>query len=336
MSFSSRNFHESKRYTLLFLPRNGGEGHSFNLSVLTLVLLIAGAALLLLSPAVIFGTLWLSQKTKKTSPPLTIPSVNLATESSLNAQSLSPKDLQLSLVSILPTVDGFTQALRKAGVPVSDQSLTSIQDYKQGRLAPASQIIKDIQSTLSLSQQQIEGLSKTNAQTLFLLKTIPTMWPAQAYRSKSSHPVGVLSNPQGISVEPFTNIVYVHRGVDIAWSRGTRLVSAADGVVVRVAYEPGGFGRYIEIKHSYGFYTLYGHMQKQVVRPGDRVSQGDLIGYMGSSGYATGPHVHLEIHLGSQLLNPLSFLIMSKINRNYLNSAQTQRARDFFKGTDFS
>jgi murein DD-endopeptidase MepM/ murein hydrolase activator NlpD len=98
-----------------------------------------------------------------------------------------------------------------------------------------------------------------------------------------------------------------HRGVDYAAARGTPIRAVGDGIVARASLA-GGYGKVVEIRHKRGYSSRYAHMQgfAKGLRPGTRVKQGDLIGYVGSTGLATGPHLHYEFHMGGRPVNPAS------------------------------
>jgi len=132
-------------------------------------------------------------------------------------------------------------------------------------------------------------------------------------------PVSQLFGPTDLGIEPpltYDGVFHrhFHTGIDIAAAEGTPLHAAAEGVVVLAASSLDGvgrlvgYGRYVVIAHAGGFLTLYGHLDRIAVRAGDPVHQGQLIGLEGSTGWSTGPHVHLEIRLGDRLLDPLPFL----------------------------
>ena len=89
---------------------------------------------------------------------------------------------------------------------------------------------------------------------------------------------------------------------------GTPIVATADGVVMDAGWNAGGYGNMVDIDHGNGYTTLYGHAQQVVVVPGQHVSRGQVIAYMGSTGYSTGPHVHYEVSLNGQRINPVGFL----------------------------
>ncbi|MBN2223771.1 MAG: LysM peptidoglycan-binding domain-containing M23 family metallopeptidase [Deltaproteobacteria bacterium] len=99
----------------------------------------------------------------------------------------------------------------------------------------------------------------------------------------------------------------LHEGIDISAPRGTPIVAAKDGIVI-AAERKQGYGNTVEIKHSNGFTTRYAHLSETVVKEGDTVKGGQVIGSVGCTGRCTGPHCHFEIHYHDVPLNPLYFL----------------------------
>jgi murein DD-endopeptidase MepM/ murein hydrolase activator NlpD len=100
----------------------------------------------------------------------------------------------------------------------------------------------------------------------------------------------------------------MHRGVDLAGPVGEDIYAAADGVVVAAGYHSGGYGRFIEIDHGAGIVTRYGHLSRIGVRKGDAVKRGEDIGGMGSTGRSTGSHLHYEVLIDGDQVNPMPFL----------------------------
>jgi murein DD-endopeptidase MepM/ murein hydrolase activator NlpD len=121
----------------------------------------------------------------------------------------------------------------------------------------------------------------------------------------------------GQNVNPFTGQYYIHKGIDLStYRQGDPIVATADGQVVAVEYDQGGMGNNIIIRHKHGFYTRYAHMLSFRVKAGQRVQQGEVIGYIGNTGLSTGPHVHYEVHIGSDVVDPYKYItIRSNIAR---------------------
>ncbi|MEM9424284.1 MAG: M23 family metallopeptidase [Spirochaetota bacterium] len=173
-----------------------------------------------------------------------------------------------------------------------------------------------------------ESLSLLGSQQR-LLRELPTMWPVKNHNQAS---VSFLFGP---NLDPISRgRWYLHRGLDIAGPPGTVLVAAAGGKVVEVDYSPTGYGNYVIIKHKYGIYTLYAHQQRVFVRVGDIVSQGDTLGLLGATGRVTGPHVHFEVRIGSQIVDPIVYLRMSDINRKQIDAFFDRNRRVRYMGRD--
>ena len=124
--------------------------------------------------------------------------------------------------------------------------------------------------------------------------TTPTGWPTN----------GFISSGYGLR----WNGAEFHQGIDIAAEMGTPIVATADGVVTIAGWNAGGYGNMVDIDHGSGVSTRYGHASAVVVTPGQRVRRGQIIAYVGSTGHSTGPHLHYEVRLSGQPVNPSSYL----------------------------
>ena len=118
---------------------------------------------------------------------------------------------------------------------------------------------------------------------------------------------GWFSHGFGWRKDPFTGKREFHRGIDIVAPENTGVEASADGVVARADRSP-DLGNVLEIAHGYGYVTRYAHLNKLLVRRGERVLKGDLIGRVGSTGRSTGPHVHYEIFRDGRRVNPWKYL----------------------------
>jgi murein DD-endopeptidase MepM/ murein hydrolase activator NlpD len=127
---------------------------------------------------------------------------------------------------------------------------------------------------------------------------LPTMW---AHLGKINNEFGFRRNPFGGRSYEF------HPGMDIDGERGDLVVAPANGTVIKAGWT-GGYGNMVEVDHGNGLTTRYGHLSKVEVTVGDTVFRGQLIGYVGSTGRSTGPHLHYELRLGEKPVNPRHFL----------------------------
>jgi hypothetical protein len=117
---------------------------------------------------------------------------------------------------------------------------------------------------------------------------------------------GRITSYFGWRKDPFTSSHSRHRGVDFAAYYGAPIVATSDGIVSFSGWK-GAYGRLVNVRHSNGYVTYYGHCSKILVRPGQKVRQGQIIAKVGSTGRSTGPHCHYEIRLRNQAFNPLRF-----------------------------
>jgi murein DD-endopeptidase MepM/ murein hydrolase activator NlpD len=125
----------------------------------------------------------------------------------------------------------------------------------------------------------------------------------------SGRPVEKLSltSNYGVRSDPFNGHARMHKGIDIPGPMGTPIYATADGIVARAGWAS-GYGNLVEITHGNGMETRYGHMSKLIVAPNTRVHRGQLIGLMGSTGRSTGSHLHYEVRVDGQAINPLPFV----------------------------
>ena len=116
---------------------------------------------------------------------------------------------------------------------------------------------------------------------------------------------GPVTSYFGYRYHPILHFTRFHAGIDIGAGWGSPIVAAADGQVAAAGWA-GGYGREVQIAHGGGIMSLYGHMSQIVTSPGSYVHAGQVIGYVGSSGLSTGPHVHFEVRMNGNPVNPLS------------------------------
>ena len=150
-------------------------------------------------------------------------------------------------------------------------------------------------SALTEKSQQLQTFFQDQRQ---VLASTPSIWPVRGY----------LSAGFGNRKDPFTGMPDFHPGIDISTPRGTKVVAPADGVVIFTG-KKGGYGNAIVIDHGYGIVTRYAHLDGFNVHPGQRIRRGDVIGFVGSTGRSTAPHLHYEVWVNDQTRNPIQFII---------------------------
>jgi murein DD-endopeptidase MepM/ murein hydrolase activator NlpD len=130
-----------------------------------------------------------------------------------------------------------------------------------------------------------------------LAAAAPAIWPAE----------GWLTAPFGERSNPLTGEPAFHEGIDISASEGEPVHATADGIVEAASYA-GDFGNLVVVGHAFGISTRYAHLSRFAVRPGVMVTRGDVVGYVGATGRATGAHVHYEVLIDDKPINPLQVL----------------------------
>ncbi len=119
---------------------------------------------------------------------------------------------------------------------------------------------------------------------------------------------GKITDRYGYRVDPKSKQEAFHKGLDIAAPAGTSVRASAGGVVRKAGFLKNGYGNLVIIEHEKELSTYYGHLSKIEVREGQKVERGDIIGKVGSTGKATGPHLHFEVRKGKMALNPEEYL----------------------------
>ena len=117
-----------------------------------------------------------------------------------------------------------------------------------------------------------------------------------------------LTSPFGMRIHPISGKKKMHEGMDMAAPQGTPIYAAKSGKVTRTAFQAGGAGYYVSINHGDGFTSIYMHMTHYIVKPGDYVKTGQVIGYVGSTGGSTGPHLHFGIAYKGTYVNPMNYI----------------------------
>lgn len=168
-------------------------------------------------------------------------------------------------------------------------------------LKPTNEQILDKARSIAQNAQDTEKMIKFVEQHIYeqkeKLASTPALWPTRGY----------LTDGFGNRVHPITGKVHFHTGLDIATQLGNKVIATADGFVLFSA-ENNLMGKLVEIDHGFGFTTRYGHLSSYIVKEGDRVKRGQVIGYVGNTGRSTAPHLHYEVLYQNKHQSPMNYI----------------------------
>jgi len=304
----------TRRYTVVLVPHSERNVYNLHISVLSICCFF-------LVLTTILGTfVWYGVSNKSTMNNLTERDNRLKeTQASLdqirdevNHLFREVRNFEPALSSTLSVLGADTAGLNRIS-QASGGDLASFFDIKESP-AGTLQEVEDLRrlsvffTTATTPIKEIGTL--LNSQSA-LLTEIPSIWPIKGNQ-------GHISMTFGQNENPFTGQYYIHKGIDIStYRQGDPIVATADGQVVALEYDLNGFGNNVIIRHKHGFYTRYAHMLSFNVHAGQRVQQGEIIGYIGNTGLSTGPHLHYEVHIGSDVVDPYKYItIRTSIARN--------------------
>ncbi len=296
----------SRRYTIVLADRHTGVVRRFTLRVWPTLATVTGV----LALPVLVGT-GAALKAKYDVAQL------YTTASSLEIENAN---YRIATAALSGQIQGLQAAITELGAKAAlDPSLQGAMDKLPavvknsamgGRTAAAAAMgampgLQSPENTFGLLRELLQGIEsrlssvssdmdKRNA----LAAATPSIWPAH----------GWLSSSVGTRSDPITGARDFHEGLDISADRGSPVYATADGTVTQAAAE-GGYGNLVVVDHGYGLETRYGHLSRYQVRPGNKIKRGDVLGLVGSTGRATGSHLHYEVRVNGRLLNPLQLLL---------------------------
>lgn len=193
--------------------------------------------------------------------------------------------------------------------------------YNEQFLMTLTERIWSLESTLGIEHndhslsERIEQVSVHALLRTKMLQVIPNGSPIQHYEKSSGY---------GSRTHPVTGAKRFHLGLDLTATIGTPVFATANGVVEQIRPSNKGYGNLLKVSHSYGFMTLYAHLDRFNVSAGQFVKKGELIAWSGNTGLSTGPHLHYEVRFLGRALNPNHFIKWSMKNFNELFSREKQ------------
>ena len=300
---------EEKRYKIQFIDSEEDVTRTVRLSLRSLRVLAvgAGAAVALLTAGAVLSIYTLMNGEMHASETAQLREANRIQQEQILQVSKRASALQQDLDSLRRAEDGL-RAIVGAPPAAADETV------QEGMVAPTggeqhtpttadlSEALEMIEERLSTRRSSIDLLAETMRREFpgaasyasdSAPHTTPSIWPAAGY----------VSSPYGLRFDG----TEFHQGIDIAADMGTPIVATADGVVTAAGWN-GGYGNMVDVDHGGGIVTRYGHASAVAVTVGQQVRRGEVIAYVGSTGRSTGPHVHYEVRVDGQPVNPAGYL----------------------------
>jgi murein DD-endopeptidase MepM/ murein hydrolase activator NlpD len=212
-------------------------------------------------------------------------------------EKLADRGNELRLLVDMPKIDEETRMAATGGTR-QPPDVGIVSREADEILSNARKLIDQLSNEVKLQQSSYESIQKQYQRNQVLFEHLPAIKPMEGYYSV---------NGFGMRVHPVLRVYRMHEGVDIINDVGTNIYATADGVVRYAGRTEGGYGAVVDINHEYGYSTLYAHLSRVLVRPGQTVKRGELIAKSGRSGLVSGPHLHYEIRKNGRKQNPVDF-----------------------------
>ncbi|MDR0486713.1 MAG: M23 family metallopeptidase, partial [Treponema sp.] len=292
----------TRRYTVVFVPHSEKKVYNLHVTVLSIccfLLVVCGIAGAFLYYGASYGSTRYDIANKESRLKDAQASLDqLRDETALLLREA--RNFESALSGALSALGADTQNNRSQNVSGDLSSFLNIRETPEGRLQEVDDI-RRLSAYLSRAVEPVKEIGTLLDSQSALLTEIPSVWPVK-------NGGGIITMHFGQNINPFSGQYYIHKGIDIATFRsGDPVVATADGQVVTVDFTA-DFGNYVIIKHKHGYYTRYAHLLSFGVRIGQRVQQNEVIGYVGSTGLSTGPHLHYEVHIGSDVVDPYKYI----------------------------
>jgi murein DD-endopeptidase MepM/ murein hydrolase activator NlpD len=294
----------STRYSIIIANRRTGVVRRLTLSLRPLVVLamVLGAMPMLMALGASGKASW--QRTSLEAELATLRSENdtmRAATGALTSQISTLQTLVDDVSQLSPTASERT-AMARLPRAVQQSALGGLSP-EAARLAlsgPSAErdAVGVVRSMLSAFEARLEFARPRLERRAALARATPAIWPA----------LGALSSSFGTRRDPFTAATSMHPGLDLDLEPGDPVHATADGVVIDARHHP-EYGNMVTLSHGYGIETRYAHLSRYVVKAGDTITRGRVVGHAGSTGRSTGTHLHYEVWIDGRPVNPLRYLV---------------------------
>ena len=211
------------------------------------------------------------------------------------------EDRDNNIYRVIFEVEPVPEEIRSAGIGGSDR-YADLKGFDHSESVIKTSKRLDILSRRIYQQlNSFDEVEKLALEKEKMLSAIPAIQPV------SNEDLTRMASGFGMRLHPIYKVRKFHHGLDFTAPTGTEIYATGSGTV-KMPKRGYGYGKHVVIDHGYGYQTLYAHMSKFAVKPGQKVKRGDVIGYVGNTGSSTGPHLHYEVIKNGNKINPISFL----------------------------
>jgi len=200
---------------------------------------------------------------------------------------------------------------RKAGIGGADRYATFKGYENSSTIINTAKKLDQLSRELYIQSTSFDEVYKMAKNKAKMLASIPAIQPVSNKELKR------IASGFGYRIHPIYKTLRMHEGIDFTAPTGTPIYATGDGQVERLKSRMSGYGKVIIIDHGFGYESLYAHMSKMIVKPGEKVKRGQVIGYVGNTGRSTGPHLHYEVRKNGKPVNPVHFFFQDLTPEEY-------------------
>ena len=232
----------------------------------------------------------------------------------LNQISLVMADLQNrddNIYRVIFEAEPIPNSIRKAGYGGVNR-YEALKGYNNSDLIiNTTKKLDQISKQLYIQSKSFDEIIELAKHKSEMLAAIPAIQPV------SNKNLSRMASGFGPRIDPIYKTKKFHAGMDFSAKTGTPIYATGNGKVIRVRKSRKGYGNHVKIDHGYGYITLYAHMQKYIVKKGQKVKRGEVIGYVGNTGKSVAPHLHYEVHKNGKKVNPVNFFYNDLTSEEY-------------------
>lgn len=295
---------KEERLTIMFIPHNERSIKNYHISNLTLTIIVGTLSLMVIISSILIinhtSTVQEVDKLKISQKDAKIQFAKIRQE--IKEITGSYSEIRESLSQLYGLAQGKkndNSLFGQGGVemPAHELEEESSADHNAESIPIEIFMLNRILNDMEISEKPLIHIEKFIKKREKIIKNTPTLWPVQGY----------IVNPFGFVRSAHKFQVYFNNGIDIAANPGAEVSASAPGVVMDIGYHA-KWHNYVRVRHNYGYVTIYKGLERVSVSINDKVTKGDVVGYMGHPADSLEPILHYEIHIGVDAQNPLPYL----------------------------